>query len=453
MDLLERSHQVNIMCQIYESAGLTLICLSTSRDIQSPLEWLSSLYKAYIESKKSEDPGWLTKQLHKTESDKPNSPTPNLKAFQFLLASPWWKRAWVFQEFVSPSTPYFLYSQQSIPGVDLVDIVHRVDMGDSDNWPVATQNVEDRWSRKSAIQEHIRDMGLHIRRFKRVIKRPRDDKPEIYLRGLLSLSWRFKASDERDEVFAFLYLTDPKYHIFPNYSFANGMTQVLTDVTRQIITVEANLDILLFAAASHEFMQSASPSWTVHWDSLPDFRFPRRNLLQSYGKAWNDIISYSTDSSSGNKLDIPHSTQFEFVTTPNGLVLSTSGIMISVIPGVTPGRFLQRICQLVSVEWASFVDEYLESAEGLGNLLFDEPRCSLSVKPMDQMWILYGCPVPLILRPLGDKYVLISEAIFFNCGNRTSSGGGSYKAGTNVAYHFFKAAQSAMIKSREVLIL
>ncbi|KAF5584836.1 heterokaryon incompatibility 6 OR allele [Fusarium pseudoanthophilum] len=126
-NLAERSHQVGFMRAIYESANQTLICLSVVETRGDGMRWLVELEGilgnrlVFRDTTPTED--WpytqplvspyefvteIEERMHQPEF------ADNWIKFCEVLNSPWWGRAWVFQEFMVSSRATFLYGPHSM---------------------------------------------------------------------------------------------------------------------------------------------------------------------------------------------------------------------------------------------------------------------------------------------------------------------------------------------------
>lgn len=146
---LERSHQVQLMGDIYSASAQVLVSLSTEHDIGGGIAWLEQispgLSKAVIskavlskavlsktaiqrlsgdEDFDYEDPaheflyeGWVNEGFHL-----------GWHAFvRTFLASSWWSRAWVRQEFFRSPVAYFMAAFESIhwkTAANLIDLYY-----------------------------------------------------------------------------------------------------------------------------------------------------------------------------------------------------------------------------------------------------------------------------------------------------------------------------------------
>lgn len=199
----------------------------------------------------------------------------------------WWRRAWVFQEFITSSQASFIYDQKSIPWDKLSRILASILWCHDDmltdrgyfhefNEKFNLDGPEDRQlcrvinrSTKAGCQEALDSVKFMVRS-------KLEWSGSADLKELLAHSRYCKASDDRDRVYAFLGLGDPGYGIIPDYRVENSTVQVLIDTTKKIILYEDSLDVLTHAVASQRDASRTLPSWVVDW-TCPEMSSRRNN--------------------------------------------------------------------------------------------------------------------------------------------------------------------------------
>ena len=180
-------------------------------------------------------------------------------AFYDIVESPWWKRAWVFQEFIASSTVSLLYWRSSLSWSHVSPILRSFCfahmsvltnrdffLGLTDFKPGGPQDrqmcrIIDRIERTNS--EAALDMVYFM-----VKAKIEGVVGFMDLKKLLAHSRYCKASDDRDRVFAFLGLADPGYGINTNYSTQHDISTVLIETTMRILLFENGLDVLRHAA-------------------------------------------------------------------------------------------------------------------------------------------------------------------------------------------------------------
>ncbi|KAF4343650.1 heterokaryon incompatibility 6 OR allele [Fusarium beomiforme] len=284
VNLAERSHQVGFMKDIYQNAEETLVCLSVNETEGRGMQWLIQLEQYYIDH-------LLEKHLHETristEGSKDDSTfrsygvitylrdminendfADNWIEFFHVLKSPWWDRAWVFQEFIISARMTFLFGEHSISYSKMVPFL----LG------ICTATLE------SICEPHVRRHQV----FTRLVERSQYSTEEIEeaankvynmimtkdewihrsdLEYLLVHNSNSQASDPRDKIYSVLGLAHPGYGIVPDYSPTNDLNKVLIETTRQIILHTDCLAVLIYLdhSAPHHNNAIGLPSWAVNW--------------------------------------------------------------------------------------------------------------------------------------------------------------------------------------------
>ncbi|KAG4280489.1 hypothetical protein FPRO06_11822 [Fusarium proliferatum] len=135
-NLAERSHQVGFMRAIYESASETLICLSVAETRGDGMRWLVQLERFIGEDlfldamfppeyqRRSRGPeANFSFQLKMRQCMSLPEFVDGWIEFCKVLTSPWWGRAWVFQEFMVSSRATFLYGLHSVGYPDMLRLI------------------------------------------------------------------------------------------------------------------------------------------------------------------------------------------------------------------------------------------------------------------------------------------------------------------------------------------
>ncbi|KAF5587517.1 hypothetical protein FPANT_6862 [Fusarium pseudoanthophilum] len=426
-DLSERSHQVGFMRDIYQSAQRTLACLSTPTTSGEGLKWFNDLCDAVtfqqddgssqgnregepgteegVESQgvirdserlsdisKFKRYGGFTDQqlrvlkylLDRTRIDKFVN---GWIAFCDLLSSPWWNRAWICQEFIVSGQLSFMFGHYSASWErcwevlqDFCEIHGRLLMnrnlfllttGLPIDGPEARQlrHIDDIVQERDLHRQvdHVRNaLGMKIRW-----------SGSMDIKTLLSHSRSCKSSDDRDRVYAMLGLASPGYNIFPDYSNDLSASKVMVMTTRAIIEKEDSLDILAQATRLVQCKNLDVPSWVADWSST---EAADMDFGETQAHSWSLMPQESPRCA------------FETVTDTND---QTQAHVLRVY-----GKFTTRI----KVGMKTWPDADFNSAEGwFGNAL-------ISIADGDEIWILQGLRVPIILRPYRDGYRAVSCA-------------------------------------------
>lgn len=257
-DLPERSHQVGFMRDIYQNAQQTLICLSTSGTQGKGME---TLVQARARSALLLEDNLFV-------------------IWEEIIESPWWNRAWVFQEFMASSHAVFMSAHHHIHWKD-AQLVLEGFIGPGFAQHHLASRLDDYHSQIAGSMDEDKAYSLPDTRVSKTA-----DKAWFMLRTkaewkdtaagltfLLARSWGSKSSDKRDRIYALLGLADPGYAITPDYSVSNILCDVLTETTKNIILFENTLDILSVFTTPPLARRPGLPSWVLDW-SLEDIAGP-----------------------------------------------------------------------------------------------------------------------------------------------------------------------------------
>lgn len=321
-------------------------------------------------------------------------------AFYDILECQWWKRAWVFQEFITSSQSSFIYGRKSISWANLSPIlasifrVHDSLLTDRNNFLEFNEKFdldgpEDRQLCR-VIDRSTRDgCRAALASVKFMVTSKLKWSGSTDLKCLLANSRYCKASDDRDRVYAFLGLGDPGYRISPDYRVENSTMQVLIDTTKNIILFEDSLEVLCHAVASQRDTSRSLPSWVVDW-TCSEFGKTRDNHFG--GKFSNYISGLKKMKTNCSFRDV-----YDSEGVKSSVILEVWGFHVDTL-------LVQIISNLDSPEERALFSTF-ETAGG-------HSACTSSlVQCRDQLWILDGATVPLILRPQENGYLVISSAL------------------------------------------
>ena len=425
-DQVERSHQVGFMSNIYQCAQQTLICLSTSKTKARGMEWLIELCKNVpsqeddVPEEEAESTPFLQDGMGMDESQELEIPidryhwhrlqeflwrniendrfTNGWIAFYDVVESPWWSRAWVFQEFIASSAASLLYSRSSVSWRDASPILNSFC---STHKSILT-------NRKWFFELTEFELGgQQDRQLCRIIDRIARTNSQaaldtvyfmvktkiewidgsIGLKKLLAHSRYCNASDDRDRIYAFFGLASSGYDIIPNYSTDNVISNVLIETTKKIILFEDGLDVLCHAAVPNLSRRSMLPSWVVDWTCREDPRMRNNHFGTSSYRLLSDTTIASANAS------------FCTVKSPK----KPDGTVALEVCGVFLGELaVRQINNLSSPE-----QEKLFRSFRTPNYVV---CTSYQAECSDQLWFLRGASVPMILRREHHGYLLISSA-------------------------------------------
>ena len=254
-DLAERSHQVGFMRDIYHNAKTTLICLSTSERNGDGMRWFAELKDIVAQ-------GTIIDCLIT------NSYTgfaKGMTGFFDIATSPWWGRAWVFQEFMVSRHATFLYGRYVMPHDDLSELASAI-CSIIESTSVA-RLVKNRLPPLKESRYVGHQMLKSAENIGRMLTVRREEHNTNDLKRLLIYTRHCNASDERDRIYSVLGLASPGYGIMPDYSPDNDIMKLLVETTRSIIVFEDSLSVLSnlewFRESKNESAQL--PSWVIDW--------------------------------------------------------------------------------------------------------------------------------------------------------------------------------------------
>ncbi|KAI9710555.1 MAG: hypothetical protein M1820_002691 [Bogoriella megaspora] len=404
----ERSHQVGFMREIYQSAKQTLASLSADdRNWDGEgLAWFQELYEHLpleldpyrptnmrdvlvlftqnpqdainftFRQHRREESGYFHALEYLKDNIRKSSFVTGWVAFRDLLLSPWWSRAWIFQEFISSTVVYFLNGRQSVCWNNSSKtwfmlciihnqlIKHEKDQQDSVLNKLATTILEQSHRVRERFSSAEFDEKTRFEPVQFVIASRMSWAGSVDLVTLLKYAQSCHASDSRDKIFALLGLSNPGYDIVPSYE--KSIREILIETTKRIMTFEDSLDVLAYVRPSRLHSSSSLPSWVVDWVSRwESLELPSSLVYRPFSKFKKENSSFSFLMGSGGQ-------------------------------GPT---FLQV--------WGARID-YM--------FLFEmekrwRNKSSQSSDPTVEMWMLEGASFPLALRPIGDGYLIDGDYV------------------------------------------
>ena len=258
-DQTERSRQVQHMAEIYSKAVRVVAWLGPSTKL-TPVA-----IRCFNTITSNVKVDWLTAVLEPVSSDlswadltvAPPFSNEECLAMVEFLGSEWFERLWIQQEIrLSPVESILLRGQHVIQWISFRNAVYFLQNKMHLRFP--TQPFSDRIKIASNVCNY-------------------SPGPSVSIRTLLQQTKNCKCSDPRDRIFALLSLV-PKsmrgFGITPDYT--KSVQDVYTDAFKSIVSVRANLDILLAVEMDE------STQWTPTW--VPDWSHPRSSfqMLELY---------------------------------------------------------------------------------------------------------------------------------------------------------------------------
>ncbi|KAM5388284.1 hypothetical protein ACJA88_000148 [Fusarium oxysporum] len=412
-DSKERSHQVGFMRDIYQGAERTLACLSTSKTSGRGMKWLIDLEDEIgIDGEaESEDGTQESDELSDTSDSERlgGYRQQGLRvcdyfwdsmhiekfvngwiAFYDVLSSPWWNRAWICQEFLVSDHVSFMFgdhfvsweqcwrTMQAFCGIHRNHLINRNRFLEFRNLSVGCP--EDRQLCRILDIVNQRDLNRQVDHVGMALKMKIRWSGSLDIKALLSHSRSCKSSDDRDRVYAILGLASLGYQIFPDYSYDMTAAQVMIMTTKAIIDKEDSLDILVQATTLVRSKNLEVPSWVVDWSSTEASDIRNNH----FGKRLLYRLSRIPQES-------PEHT-FETIT----------------------DTFQQTQAHILRV-YGTFITKIWLETRGWPFADFIAPRgwqggALASITDGDELWILHGLRVPIVLRPYRDGYQVVSSA-------------------------------------------
>ncbi|KAH7370417.1 heterokaryon incompatibility protein-domain-containing protein [Rhexocercosporidium sp. MPI-PUGE-AT-0058] len=299
MDYQEKAHQVGFMRKIYQNAEWVYVVLS--RETTSPMmgrKLVDAEGNEVLWSSDGDHEQPLVDHIHHSFFPSKRHAFPRSGAklhylFDFLrdiTASPWWTRAWVFQEFYTASQIYFICEKTRIPwemikaylGVYCTRILE-----DDPLYAFKAEQFEQPHSKRNRArvdlffeQKDIGDVAKINDRSREIpggISYPLTMAQSNY--NMLCHTAMFESTDQRDRIYAFFGLFNSTYRIIPNYSTSNSITNVLIQAAKCILASEPDLKMLSYATSSSDSARnSALPTWVPDWFILEPETFRRVQL-------------------------------------------------------------------------------------------------------------------------------------------------------------------------------
>ncbi|KAF2420331.1 HET-domain-containing protein [Tothia fuscella] len=379
----ERSHQVGFMREIYASAEQTLVCLSTEPSKGEGMEWVNQCINTYYANGVVDGLDHLiTKSNSFPESDRQLKFNPGFLAFVEILSSPWFTRIWVIQEYLMSACVIFLYGNKSLKsGPELKFMMdHLLFVQSFIIRKVMNNNAYDSKALMALLNGKLPSIQRKIASLWYLFfsRGPRTDTDPYYLstslRDILQMSMHCRSSDPRDRIYALLGLTGPECTIVPDYSPTMTLKKLLIETTRHIIEIEDSLDVFGDIAYAHSMSSDPTiPAWVIYWTVA------ERGLVKE--------MYSGLKAAKDTKADAVFYRESE----QGDLELVVTGVMLDTVS--------RRISD---VNGHGFIMHHSQKGYRV--------ETSLEIESGDEIWILYGCRWPAILRPFGHKYRFVQTA-------------------------------------------
>lgn len=408
----ERSHQVGMMKDIYAGAERVLISLATIDTDPSGadgVKWIKQVRGDLQEMgckgmEEADDADchilllnyWEKKFLQSSFAE-------GFVGFYHLLGSPWWTRAWIWQEFVVAREADFLFEGASINWKVFAAVLshfQEVHGGTSRPFDACLRaktlaekeaNTHEPSSEADAMPftfhlsgKNRRQVAVLLFRWKYEWRGPGD------LKAWLECGRHCETSDPRDRVYAFLGLAHGCYGITPNYLVSKPMHDLLfdllLDIAHKILFAEKTLNVLSFAGQAWRGDEKLVPSW------VPDWTDPYYNFLQEVERPFSfQPGALHPVGSRENSLIIP-----------NGTTLKVEGFRIDTLVAEQRERdlFWEKLGSVYTAR-GLFVEGVVGQREHYG------PARRFQCQRNDTLWWFPGTELIIALRPENDYWVLL----------------------------------------------
>jgi hypothetical protein len=234
----ERSHQAQLMTQIYATAWRVLIWLGEADDDLS--RCLTILNRGYQAA--------TVQDSHSASSRSLSLSAEQKESIMQLIDRPYFNRTWVLQETMVAKTALVMWSRSTMHFETLMAACEVLDLAESC------------WSRFNVACQTITTIG----RLRRVFQGLIADRSPLGLTQLLMHTMGKEATDPRDKVFALSGIANQGYEKAPTRpDYCRTVEEVYTKVAKFLVGDDHSLQIL--SAVQHAYAHSALPSWVPDW--------------------------------------------------------------------------------------------------------------------------------------------------------------------------------------------
>jgi hypothetical protein len=372
----ERSHQVGMMRDIYACAARVLICLDVCGS-ESEGEGSVGMHWARDQISKVVPERFHVISPPKEKHD-PQGFQQGLISFLELILRPWWRRAWICQEFIFAAEADFASGGVSIPWQFFSSIL----LFYYQDFSIFRDPYPGLWQERNICSKsttgYLRTKyGGQLRT--RILATSNLFDQKIGWTGPKDIKvWldhgtSCETSDPRDRVFAFLGLASPGYNIEPDYSPSKSWNVLMIEITSRILKFEKSFEFLQFLQRRNEESNrgyanhGSLPSW------IPDWTVRHRRSKLSWGKCFK----------------AEYFSQFPPSVMPGG-ILKLEGFKLDTFPEIQ----------------MSGLEIYTRKGLHLAPLKYERTRSC------DSLWYFpaAGCSTLLTLRPDGDYWQLLDVA-------------------------------------------
>lgn len=297
-DQNEKTHQVQLMYDIYSAARLTIAWLGDDHCKEGASLDNIKILASYLEpiQNQAHTMPWHRPQRTRFHTfnrmrEHLNRDSVTRLAVSQVLQSALWQRVWILQETVAPKDLFYAYGNGLVHWRDMFTFLHiwaEFELDDTDVDPSRVERVT------LAAQSPLKMLWERQRRAE-VTRQQR-----TFIDLLQVVRHRLHASDSRDLVYSILHLVD-KNELIPEYNNIS-YRQVVVECMREFIrtaprsgllATSSPFSIILGEAQRKDVDQLDIPSWAPDWryaalPSINQRRFGRDPGMDIWGEAkWN----------------------------------------------------------------------------------------------------------------------------------------------------------------------
>ena len=408
----ERSIQVGMMRDIYAGAQKVLISLATLdtdprgadgvKWIMQVREDLQEMGCQGMEEADDADCHFLLLDYWEEKFLLPSF-SEGFLGFYHLLRSPWWTRAWIWQEFVIAREAHFLFGGTSIIWIDFGAVLahfqeahggtsrpfeaclhqrsRQQELAQKAGKTKESSAVDDQLIRLHLKGINERHLAVLLFQAKYNWRGPGD------LKSWLECGRHCQTSDPRDKIYAFLGLAHDRYSITPNYSVSKSMHELLVDlfleIAYKVLLTENNLTMLSFAGQAWRGDEHLVPSWVPDWTD-PYYNF--REEVERASQFWSEALHLGDHSPIA--LD--------------GTILKVEGIRIDTL--VANQRVKDLFWEKLGLIYTT-KGLIVEGADGQREHY--GPARLFQCQSDDTLWWCPGTELLFVLRPENDHWLLL----------------------------------------------
>lgn len=284
-DVIERGHQVGMMCDIYSRGTQNLIYLGESDGYTFAGFQAVDTIKTEILTQSGCVTG-IQKFMY-TNTGRPRERLDmlpgslhDIEALFRLYCRPWFSRLWVLQEAALSPLNVCICGDLTIPLFDVLAAATHI---------ISNYELQTRYGEKFSAADH---MFHHIYRgYPDALRRGHIQRD---LSSLLNSSRRYRVSVEQDRAFALLGLIPmksllDKKHVKPllNPDYARSVPEVIMDASRAALVLDSNVKLL--GTIRHRTQSDVSghviPSWALNLRREPERKERSRLYLVEYASS------------------------------------------------------------------------------------------------------------------------------------------------------------------------